>query len=159
MADEAIEVLLPVATERNVTLVLNAPTRVVIDTGPQAVSRVLRNLIDNAVRHAPSGSSVRIDVTDGDGAVVSVRDDGPGSSREFIEEAFESFSRADSARNRDTGGAGLGLAIAQAFVNALDGEIWAEPGPGGSVTFRLPEKSPASGPWHASRGNNEGHRS
>ncbi|MDK1018153.1 MAG: HAMP domain-containing sensor histidine kinase [Actinomycetota bacterium] len=141
VADEAIEVLLPVATKRDVALVLDAPSRVVIDTSPEAVSRVLRNLLDNAVRHAPSGSAVRVEVTDGDGAVISVRDDGPGFSREFIGEAFESFSRSDPARDRETGGAGLGLAIAEAFVEALDGEIWADLGPGGTVTFHLPNRS------------------
>ncbi|NHZ70077.1 MAG: HAMP domain-containing protein [Proteobacteria bacterium] len=138
VADEAIEVVLPVATKNDVRIVLVAPSRVVVDTGHEAVSRVLRNLLDNAVRHAPAGSTVRVEVDGRDGATVHVKDEGVGFDPDFIGEAFESFSRSDSARNRETGGAGLGLAIAHGFVTALDGDIWAEPGPGGKVAFRLP---------------------
>jgi signal transduction histidine kinase len=138
VADEAIEVVRPVADKEDIDLRLESSRRIVVDTGPHAVSRILRNLLDNAIRHAPSGSTVRIAVDGVEGAVVSVLDDGPGFSEEFIATAFDSFSRSDSARARDTGGAGLGLAIAQGFVEALDGKIWAEPGPGGRVTFTLP---------------------
>jgi signal transduction histidine kinase len=138
VADEAIEVLLPVATKENVELVLDAPTRVIISTGPEAVSRVMRNLLDNAIRYAPAGSAVTVEVSQNGGASVIVRDEGPGFSEEFIDHAFDSFSRSDRDRNRETGGTGLGLAIAQGFVVALDGEIWAEPGPGGEVGFKLP---------------------
>ena len=138
VADEAIEVLLPVATKENVELVLDAPTRVIISTGPEAVSRVMRNLLDNAIRYAPAGSAVTVEVSQNGGASVIVRDEGPGFSEEFVVHAFDSFSRSDRDRNRETGGSGLGLAIAQGFVVALDGEIWAEPGPGGEVGFTLP---------------------
>jgi signal transduction histidine kinase len=138
IADEAIEVLLPVAAQANVELVLEATDRVIVTTSEQAVSRVLRNLVDNAIRHAPEGSVVSVGVSNGEGATVVVRDEGPGFTEEFLPEAFESFSRSDADRSRETGGAGLGLAIAKGFVSALDGEIWAEPGPGGTVGFRLP---------------------
>jgi signal transduction histidine kinase len=138
VADEAMEVLLPVATRENVDLVLQAPSRVVVRTGPEAVSRVMRNLLDNAIRYAPEGSAVTISVSQGDGASVLVLDEGPGFSEDFVAQAFDSLTRSDSDRNRDTGGTGLGLAIAKGFVTALDGEIWAEPGPGGRVGFRLP---------------------
>ncbi len=137
LADEAIEVLAPVARKKDVDLVIEARHRPVVDTEPSAVSRVMRNLLDNAIRHAPEASTVRIVLDDGDGSTVSVRDEGPGFRPEFVDTAFDSFSRDDAARARDTGGAGLGLAIAHGFVDALDGEIWADPGPGGRVTFRL----------------------
>jgi signal transduction histidine kinase len=138
VADEAIEVVRPVATREDVELVLVADERVVVDTGPEAVSRVLRNLLDNAVRHAPSGSTVRVSVEGGEGARVTVLDDGPGFDPEFIAHAFDSFSRPDNARARADGGSGLGLAIAEGFVVALGGEISAMPGPGGAVSFTLP---------------------
>jgi len=138
VADEAIEVLHPVAVEADVEIRLHAPARVIARTGPEAVSRVMRNLIDNAIRHAPQGSVVTVEVTDEAGATVMVLDEGPGFSASFLPLAFESFSRSDADRSRETGGAGLGLAIAKGFVSALDGEIWAEPGPGGKVGFRLP---------------------
>jgi signal transduction histidine kinase len=138
VADEAIEVLHPVAVKADVEIRLDAPTRVVARTGPEAVSRVMRNLIDNAIRHAPVGSVVTVEVNRDAGATVMVLDEGPGFSDAFLPFAFESFSRSDADRSRETGGAGLGLAIAKGFVSALDGEIWAEPGPGGKVGFRLP---------------------
>lgn len=137
LADEAIEVLAPVARKKHVELVMEAHARPIVDTEPAAVARVLRNLLDNAIRHAPEHSAVRVVVDDRGGPTVAVCDDGPGFGPEFVEAAFESFSREDASRARDTGGAGLGLAIAHEFVAALDGEIWAEPGPGGHVTVRL----------------------
>ena len=108
------------------------------EAGPEAVMRVMRNLLDNAIRHSPAGGEVVVTVTNGSSASVTVRDDGPGFSAEFVDRAFERFSRDDAARMRATGGAGLGLAIAEGFVTALGGEIWAEPGPGGKVAFLLP---------------------
>ncbi len=73
-----------------------------------------------------------------DGARVTVLDDGPGFDPEFIDHAFDSFSRPDTARARADGGSGLGLAIAKGFVVALGREISARPGPGGAVSFTLP---------------------
>ena len=138
LADEAIEVLTPVAVSADVQLKLVADQRVVAVGGSEAVSRVLRNLLDNAIRFAPSGSAVTVEVRGEDGAEVRVVDDGPGFDPGFVGEAFERFSRGDPSRERSTGGSGLGLAIARGFVEALDGSIWAEPGPGGCVSFRLP---------------------
>lgn len=138
LADEAIEMLTPVAVSAEVQLELVADQRVVAVGGSEAVSRVLRNLLDNAIRFAPSGSAVTVEVLGEDGAEVRVVDDGPGFDPAFVGEAFERFSRGDPSRERSTGGSGLGLAIARGFVEALDGSIWAEPGPGGCVGFRLP---------------------
>lgn len=144
LADEAIEVLRPVAARAGVELRLDADHRTIATGGSEALSRVLRNLLDNAIRHAPEGTAVIVEVRNGDGALVKVRDDGPGFDPEFVEAAFDRFSRGDPARRRDTGGSGLGLAIARGFVDALHGEIWAEPGPGGVVAFRLPGDHPST---------------
>ncbi len=139
VADEAMELLSPLAARRSVTLRLEADRAVVVPAGPDAVGRVVRNLVDNAIRHAPPGSEVVVAVADGDdGPSVVVRDSGPGFAAAFVDRAFERFTRSDDARSRDTGGAGLGLAIAKGFVEALGGEVWARPGPGGEVGFRLP---------------------
>ena len=138
LADEAIEVLRPVANRAGVTLRLEADHRTVVPGGTEAVSRALRNLIENAIRHAPSGSEVVVEVRSATGATVRVLDQGPGFDPGFVDHAFDRFTRADDARSRDTGGSGLGLAIARGFVDALGGEIWAEPGPGGKVAFHLP---------------------
>jgi signal transduction histidine kinase len=81
---------------------------------------------------------VTVEVRNDDGAAVRVLDRGPGFDPQFIGQAFERFSRDDPSRERSTGGSGLGLAIARGFIEALNGTIWAEPGPGGRVSFRLP---------------------
>lgn len=138
LADEALDTLRPVANREGVRLRLHATGSVVVPAGPEALGRILRNLVDNAIRHAPQDSEVVVEVRDGTGATVIVVDEGPGFDPGFVDSAFESFTRADPARTRDTGGSGLGLAIAHGFVVALGGEIWAEPGPGGRVGFHLP---------------------
>jgi two-component system sensor histidine kinase BaeS len=138
VADEAIEVLRPLAHARGVRVRLEAPGRALVVGGSEALGRVIRNVLDNAIRHAPEGTDVTVAVSNGDGATVSVTDDGPGFPADFVDRAFGDFERADPARSREAGGAGLGLAIARGLVAAMDGEIWAEPGPGGRVAFRVP---------------------
>ena len=105
---------------------------------PTALGRVIRNLIDNAIRHAPSGSEVRVEVERRRQTVGHVVDQGPGFPADFSAEAFERFTRADASRTRTTGGAGLGLAIARGLVEAHGGRIWIEGPPGGRVAFELP---------------------
>ncbi|MGI9666099.1 MAG: sensor histidine kinase [Acidimicrobiia bacterium] len=138
VADEALEVLRPVAHRKDLHLELVAERRVVLQTGSDAVGRVIRNLLENAIRHAPAASTVQVTVDGGDPAVVTVHDEGEGFPPDFIDKAFDSFTRTDEARTRAAGGAGLGLAIAKGYVDALDGSIWAEPGPGGTVAFSIP---------------------
>ncbi len=138
LADEAVEAMTPVAARRQIRLELASPGAVGTVGSPTALSRVMRNLIENAIRHAPPASTVNISIARGAEAVVTVSDDGAGFDAAFVEQAFESFTRSDVARRRASGGAGLGLAIAKGVVEAHDGAIWAEPGPGGRVVFRIP---------------------
>ena len=138
LADETIEAMEPTARLQQVDLHLEATGSVPVLGGPEALGRVMRNLVDNAIRHAPASSRVVLRVLNGDGATVEVIDEGPGFDPALLTSAFDSFSRADPSRNRDTGGAGLGLAIAKGVIEAHGGQIWAGPGPGGHVSFRLP---------------------
>ncbi|MFB3050730.1 MAG: sensor histidine kinase, partial [Acidimicrobiia bacterium] len=138
IADEAVEVFRPLAATKRVTLVLNVDERVTALAAPEGVARVVRNLLDNAVRHSPAGGEVVVSVSNGASAQVVITDDGEGFSDDFVKHAFERFSRPDGVRSRATGGAGLGLAIAQGYVSGFGGIIWAEPGPGGKVGFTLP---------------------
>lgn len=138
IADEAVEVFRPLAATKSVTLVLNVDERVTALAAPEGVARVVRNLLDNAVRHSPAGGEVVVSVSNGASAQVVITDDGEGFSDDFVKHAFERFSRPDGVRSRATGGAGLGLAIAQEYVSSFGGIIWAEPGPGGKVGFTLP---------------------
>lgn len=136
IADEAIEVLRPTAHRLGVKVELHAPGSITTDTAPEALGRVMRNLIDNAIRH--SEHNVVVSLAHSPELVVRVTDDGAGFPPDFVDRAFESFTRADAARTRDGSGTGLGLAIAHRFVTALGGSIHAEPGPGGAVEFSLP---------------------
>jgi len=136
IADEAIEVLRPTAVRYGIAVELDAPGSITASTAPEALGRVMRNLIDNAIRH--SSEQVTVTLTSLDDLCVRVSDDGAGFPPEFLDRAFDSFTRADAARTRDGSGTGLGLAIAHRFITALGGSIHAEPGPGGVVEFRLP---------------------
>ncbi|MGE0730733.1 MAG: sensor histidine kinase [Acidimicrobiia bacterium] len=139
LADEAIEALAPVAAARSVTLQVAAAGAVPVLGNATALGRVIRNLLDNAIRHAPDGSTVTVRV-DGEGEPkVVVHDEGPGFPAGFAERAFDRFTRADAARGRATGGTGLGLAIARGVVEAHGGRIWIDAAARGArVAFALP---------------------
>jgi signal transduction histidine kinase len=105
---------------------------------PEQVERVLLNLLTNALRHTPSDGAVAVLVASDDDAVrISVEDTGEGIAPGSLDQAFDRFWRADSARRRDGAGAGLGLAIARGLVEAHGGRIWAEDRPGGGARVSL----------------------
>lgn len=114
----------------------------------QRLAQVLSNLVDNALRHTPAGGHVTLTATANRGDVVfSVRDDGEGIAAEHLPHVFERFYRADSARDRDRGGAGIGLAIAKALTEAHGGRISvASNGPetGSTFTVAVPILVPAA---------------
>jgi signal transduction histidine kinase len=89
---------------------------------PDQLARVVRNLLDNAERHATRTISVTLAPEGGD-AVLAVTDDGPGVPAGAEEQIFERFTRVDRSRSRDSGGTGLGLAIAKEIVEAHHGTI------------------------------------
>ena len=104
--------------------------------------QVLGNLLTNAVVHTPEGTPVEVrlrsgTLRDAPAAVVEVADRGPGLSPEQSERVFERFYRADQARSRQGGGAGLGLAIVAALVAAHEGLVEADSTPGEGATFRV----------------------
>ena len=89
-----------------------------------ALSRVVANLVVNAIQYNRPGGEVEVLlVVDGEEALLTVRDTGPGIPAEHQAQVFERFYRADKARSRATGGSGLGLAIAKAIVEAHRGSI------------------------------------
>ena len=139
LADEAMETLRPLAEPHRVDLLLEADTRVMVQADGAQLARVVRNLLDNAIRHAPDDSVVRVQIEERGGSVrLRVVDEGLGFPTDFRERAFEPFTRADEARDLRTGTAGLGLSIAQGIVIAHGGTISLGDGPGGIVDVRLP---------------------
>jgi signal transduction histidine kinase len=110
-----------------------APAR----AAPEQIQRVLFNLIQNAIRHTPADGSVTVRAElAGGGVQVEVADTGSGIADDDRERVFEAFFQSGA---RSNGGAGLGLAISRAIVEAHGGRIWLEPSPAGtSVRFTLP---------------------
>jgi two-component system phosphate regulon sensor histidine kinase PhoR len=107
---------------------------------PRALEHVLVNLLDNAVKYTPRGGQVTLSAAvEGDRAVLSVTDTGPGIERQHLTRLFERFYRADPGRSREQGGTGIGLALVKHLVQAQKGEVGVESGPQGSRFWvRLP---------------------
>lgn len=111
-----------------------------VDMDTQAVGRVLNNLISNALRHSSRGR-VSVWVRRSDlGTEVTISDTGEGIREDDLHQIFERFFRGEKSRNRGTGGAGLGLAIARGIVRAHGGDIKVESqlGKGTQFTFHIP---------------------
>ncbi len=106
---------------------------------PQRIAQILGNLLDNALRHTPAGGRVTLTAAPaGAEMVFTVSDDGQGIPAEHLPHIFERFYRADSARDREHGGSGIGLAIAKALTEAHGGRITAASrGPGQGTTFTV----------------------
>ena len=120
---------------------LEVPSEPVLVPGDDArLHQVVANLLANARVHTPPGSTVTLSLGgDGDQAVLTVADDGPGIPAELQTEVFERFARADVSRSRKEGSTGLGLAIVSAVIHAHHGSIALESQPGRTVfTVRLP---------------------
>ena len=146
IADGAVEAATPLAARDDIEVVLDANGNTPTNADPSALDRVLRNLLDNAIRHSPPGGTVRVEVGGTDGqAVVRVHDDGPGFPPAIREQAFEPFVRADTSRGRDRGRAGLGLAIARELLEAQHGTIGLC-APSDAVELTLP-LAPPPPPW------------
>jgi signal transduction histidine kinase len=139
IADEAVEVVRPLGRTRDVSIDLVATERVVTIGDPAQLARVLRNLLENAIRHAPVGSVVTIEVATTSAAVLcTVADQGDGFAPDIRARAFEPFTRGDPARDVATGTAGLGLAIAAGIVSAHRGAIRVVDSDHGVVEVALP---------------------
>lgn len=111
----------------------------VVRVDPHRVTEAVANLLDNALRHTPSGGSVHVVVsTDPRGAVLEVADTGTGFDPADAERLFERFYRADTSRTRSSAGSGIGLTIARAIVQAHGGTLTAaSDGPQAGATFRI----------------------
>ena len=141
LADEAVETLRPLATASGVRLAIAADDRISLTADAAQLGRVVRNLIENAIRHSPSDGTVTVELEVSSGtAVVRVIDEGDGFPPELGDRVFEPFTRGDPARDVRTGTAGLGLAIAAAIVDAHGGTISIDTVGriGGVVEVRLP---------------------
>ncbi len=117
----------------------------VLTTDRQVLSRVLQNLVDNALKYSPDGSPCELEArTDGDQIVFWVQDYGIGISTEAMSKIFDRFYQVDSSSTRTFRGAGLGLSLVQDLLEHLGGtiEVDSMPGKGSRFTVRLPVRHP-----------------
>ena len=149
----AVADLEPLAANRDIHLVTDHAPDIELLAEPQGLLHVLHNLLHNALKHAPDGSTIEVRAACENGeAVVCVLDQGPGIPLEHAQRVFEPFYRVDPNPIDDQGGAGLGLAICRRIMRSLDGDIWLERpasgAEGSSFCFRLKtaDQPPASTP-------------
>ena len=120
---------------------MQAAEPIVYECQPAALKRALRNLLDNAVKYGKSGNRRRS--ADSSKAIeINIDDDGPGIPQQELSRVFEPFYRLEESRSRETGGVGLGLAIAQTIVQAQGGTLTLSNRPTGGLraSIALPHR-------------------
>ncbi|HUK23715.1 MAG TPA: ATP-binding protein [Terriglobales bacterium] len=131
----------PLAEAKSVRVQLETGGTPQIKGDPDDLEIIWNNLLDNAIRYSPPGGEVRLTISRDNGqARIEVRDQGPGIRQQDLQNIFGRFHRSDASRSRETGGYGLGLAIAKAMVEAYGGTIGAEtlPSRGTAFCVKLP---------------------
>jgi signal transduction histidine kinase len=109
--------------------------RAIVNVHPRSIRRAVTNLVDNAVKY---GNSAEVSLRIADGrAIVQVADHGPGIDPARVEEMMQPFTRMEGSRSRDTGGAGLGLAIVRAIASSESGQFTLANRPDGGLVASL----------------------
>jgi signal transduction histidine kinase len=112
-----------VAAVKHVRLEVLAPSSGTVPSDPDLLRRVFDNLVDNAIRHSPAGGRVALEAARSNGTwVMRVSDEGPGMPPELLNRIFTRFARSDDSR-RNGAGAGLGLALSRAILEAHNGRL------------------------------------
>jgi two-component system OmpR family sensor kinase len=142
LAADAVQDARMIAPERAIELTVGSGAAFLVLGDEVRLRQVIGNLMSNALTHTPEGTPVEVRILSGilhstPGVVLEVADQGPGLPASQAERVFERFYRADQARTRRTGGAGLGLAIVAALVAAHDGTVSVDSTPGHGATFRI----------------------
>jgi two-component system OmpR family sensor kinase len=136
VVDDAVSDARAAAPARDITLESIETVDVLGDD--HQLRQVVANLLGNALRHTPEEARIRVRLTTSDGrASLAVADDGPGLEPDVAAKVFEPFFRADQSRARETGGAGLGLAIVAAIVESHGGEVRLDTAPGAGAIFTV----------------------
>ena len=138
---DAIDLMRPIARKTDIGLELKPPAYAAVWCDAEAVSQILSNLLDNAIKYTHSGGSIIVGAQPkGDFIEIFVRDTGIGIPPEDLPRLFERFYRVDKARSRELGGTGLGLSIVKHLVSAQGGSIRVEStlDQGSTFFFTLP---------------------
>jgi signal transduction histidine kinase len=146
LISDTIGGLMPKAQHKNITLTGHVEADIdLIQVAPDKIQRVLKNLIDNAIKYSPNGEAVRVTACRKDKLYIQIdiHNTGVYIAEEVLPNLFESFYRGEQSRanTESERGTGLGLAIARGFVHAHGGEIWVEsvPNKGTTFSFTIPE--------------------
>jgi PAS domain S-box-containing protein len=145
VADETVKLLHPKAVDQSVDIEATVPadTAVTGEWDEGALTRIVTNLAENAIKFTPAGGTVAVRVHEnGEEAVLEVEDSGVGIDEGFLPDIFNAFEQEDSGIDREHEGSGLGLAITKRLTEALGGDIdvESEKGVGTCFTVRLPRR-------------------
>lgn len=130
-----VESVLDEAAETGADATALPSERLVVEGDPLALRRLAANLVENALKYGLRARG-RVFVEGGE-AVIEIEDDGPGIPPEDAERVFEPFYRGEPSRSRETGGAGLGLAVVRSIARAHGGDVVLRARPGGGMTARV----------------------
>lgn len=122
----AADLAAPTLSRRSVSVMVNAPDGLVVQARHDELSQVMANLLQNAVRYTPSGGSVRVEATGtADGVLVRVANSGAPIPASDLSRVWERFYRVEKSRDRERGGAGIGLAIVKRLIEDAGGRVGA----------------------------------
>jgi two-component system, OmpR family, sensor kinase len=145
--DEVVRAARVLASTRSVSIELTSIVSAAFTGDEDLIRRLIVNVLDNAIRHAPVNSTVRVECTQtGDRYVIGITDAGPGIPAEAQPHVFERFFRADTARGRPANaasGAGLGLAMARWVARVHNGDVVLRESSGNATTFVISLPKPA----------------
>ena len=138
LARDVASSLAILAEERGQRLVIDAADGVTVSGDRLVLREAIMNVVDNAIKYSPPASTITVGVRhEGDDAVMTVADQGPGIPEDVRERIFDRFFRLDEGRSRDSGGTGLGLAIAKWAVEVNGGRISVDAGASSGSVFRI----------------------
>ena len=121
--------------DKGAAVTCTGPDKLPYNCAPCAIKRAVGNIVTNAVKY---GDRARISLsTDAERIEITVQDSGPGIAAAQREDVFRPFYRLEESRNRETGGSGLGLAVARSIVRRHGGDILLEDGPDGGLLARI----------------------
>jgi signal transduction histidine kinase len=137
---ETLEALRPVAEENGVTIAAPGPPSVVIRADRDKISRVIMNLVHNAIKFSPRGGQVQVAASgegEGEWVTLAVRDSGPGIPAGEVDRIFDKFHQVKRNRGRGGAGSGLGLPISRQLVEMHGGRLTVESAVGQGSTFTV----------------------
>ena len=133
---EACELFHPLADEKKITLVSNMPSSFIMKSDRKRMQRVITNLLENAIKYTNEGGTVKVSAVTHEGRIdISFDDSGVGISEKDLPHIYDRFFRGD--RSRPQGGFGLGLSLAKAYTDSMNGRIEASSMTGKGSTFKL----------------------